>query len=77
MRTVRGRVYKAVVVHAAYPGVIEDARAAPQTCLAIAEDVPGKAQPGSEVIHAVPKAIVREAIVSRKEESRRRVGKYC
>ena len=76
LRTERRRVYEPVIVHAAYPSVVEDAAAAAQTCLAIAKNVPGEAQPGRKVIHAVAKPVVWEASVAGKEEPRWSIGKY-
>src|SRR5438270_9168190 len=43
LRTERRRVYEPVIVHAAYPSVVEDAGAAAQTCLAVAKNVPSEA----------------------------------
>src|SRR5262249_58887334 len=74
LRTERRRIYHPIIVHAALPRVEENTCAAAQAGLAIAQNIVGKANTWSEVVHAVTQAIVRKPIVTGEEESGRGIG---
>src|SRR5713226_4892180 len=73
-------MHETVAEHTHHAAVVEDAAAAAQAGLAVAKDIPGKANTGSKAIELGPQGVFRHtriagnSILPGEEYSRRRVG---